>query len=122
MAVRLAGGRYKLAENLISNEEERQKKKALRDDFRKALKGGVNAGLRLAEKISRDEEVLMELTDEGMVYLMQFLKQCLKVGREQRLIEKVFQMTELLFQKKILLEETNASKRLQLEDFFIQIN
>ena len=121
-AARLAQGRYKLAEKLLEDEAMWQQKKTAREQFRRALKGGVGAGLKLVEENGQSEEILMNLAEEGLVYLIDFLKECLRTGKDWQVIKKIFQLAEMLFEKKALLEETNASKKLQLEDFFIQIN
>lgn len=120
-AVELSWGRYKMAEKLLGDGILLKEKKDIFDKFRKALKGGVNEGLILTEKLSGDKEKMIEAIEEWVWYLRVFLKKTISEKQDKKIQKKVFKMIDQLLKVKNKIETSNVNEKLQLENFFVQI-
>ena len=117
----LSWGRCKMAERLLGDDILLKEKKDIFDKFRKALKGGVNEGLILTEKLSGDKEKMIEAIQEWVWYLRIFLKRTISEEQDKEIQKKVFKMIDQLLKVKNRIETSNVNEKLQLENFFVQI-
>ena len=119
--VKIAHGKYKLAEKLALNPELIDDKKNRIDNFRKALKGGISDTFSFIEKEAKDDRIDSETLDDWLYFLHNFLKESIKENRPQKMIEKVFEMEKALMEVKKKIETSNASPRILLENYFVQL-
>jgi DNA polymerase III gamma/tau subunit len=120
-AAEFSWGRCKLAEKLLEDEMLLREKEEIFDKFKKALKGGWNEGLNLAEKLSGDKESMIEAIEEWIWYLRIFLKKSVSEKQDKEVQRKVSDMINRLLEVKNKIETSNANERLQLENFFVQM-
>lgn len=117
----LSWGRCKMAERLLVDSKLLKEKKEIFDKFKKALKGGINEGMDLTEKISGDKETMIESIEEWVWYLRIFLKKSITEKQDKEIQKKVSGMINRLLEIKKKIETTNVNEKLQLENFFVQI-
>jgi DNA polymerase III gamma/tau subunit len=115
-------GRYKLAQKLAEDKEALQNRKQEVENFRKAIKGGLNKAFDLSSEYSKDKEKLLEALDDWIYYLHNFTKESFFKNSDLRIQRKVFEMTRELIEVKIAIETTNANPRLMLENYFVKFS
>jgi DNA polymerase-3 subunit delta' len=117
----LAGGRIELAREYATNIKKLKSAQKVRDDFRKALRSGKIEQIKLVDKLIKDETDLLWVINEWIWYLKYFLEENIKNNQSAAVIEKIHTILNSLLQTRELIKMTNASKKVQLENFFIQI-
>lgn len=120
--INLSGGRAKLAERLLEDEEFAIKLEEKIKNFRTALRGGIYQGLKFSEKESADKQQLVFSIDHWIIYLGEFLKKTIRERFEKKIQKKVLFMIKELLEVKRQLKNTNASERLLLDNYFVKIN
>ncbi|MFW5884854.1 MAG: hypothetical protein ACOCUF_01305 [Patescibacteria group bacterium] len=115
-------GRYKLAQKLAQDKEALQKRNQEVENFRIAIKGGLNKAFDLSSDYSKDKEKLLEALDDWIYYLHSFTKENFFKNSDLRIQKKVFEMTRELIEVKISIETTNANPRLMLENYFVKFS
>ena len=122
LVIELSKGRYSLAERYIEDPQLAIDLKEQIESFRKALRGGIASGLQLSEEFSDDKEELLFITDEWIWYLRDFLKKVVVARESNKVVKKVFTILNLLIELRSKIENTNVNQRIQLDNFFAQIN
>lgn len=121
-AAELSRGRIRFALEYMTDDEQLARVQTTVEEFRKALRAGVGKGFALAESISQDKQVLLESLEEWIWYLRCFQKKLLKDRADIRVQKKTFDILKELLAVREILSASNANERLQLEQFFVQIN
>lgn len=119
--IELSRGRIVLAKEYTKDIKLMKLAKKTRDDFRMALKRGKLAQLDLIDGLVKDKTDLFWVTNEWVWYLKIFLEQSITNGQSRGMINKVYDILNKLLEVRALIKTTNVSKRVQLENFFVQI-
>ena len=117
----LSRGRIELVREYAKNIEKVKLAKKVRNDFKKALKSGKLEQIKLVDKLIKDDENLLWIMNEWIWYLKIFLEESIYGGRSQMIIRKVYNILNKLLETRELIKITNVSKKVQLENFFVQI-
>ena len=118
----LSRGRLKEAERLLKDEDYRKNRMEKLDVFRKALKGDLTTGFKIANEDTKDKRILEEYLMDWIYYLNSFLKQNVFEDKDLRVQKKVFQILKQLNEaQEILSSNKNVNSRVLLENFFVQI-
>lgn len=117
----ISHGKYKLAEKLALDPEFLNEKKESIEKFRKALKGGIVETFEFIEQETKENRIDSEILEDWLYFLHNFIKKSLEEKRPQKMIEKVFEMESKLLEVKNKIDNSNASPRILLENYFVQI-
>ncbi len=117
----LAGGRMELARQYANNPRLIKMAQKNRDDFRKALKEGKIAQIKLVDKLIGNEIELLWAINEWVWYLKFFLEEAISNKQSIAIIKKVHFILNSLLKTREIIKTTNVNKKIQLENFFIQI-
>lgn len=118
---RFARGRIELARQFAREPEYLQTVKDLQEKFRQALRGGLLTSLQLTENITQSEHDTIWVLNEWIWYLKEFLEENIKNNQSSLVIKKVHKILEELLKLRNVLKTTSADKKIQLENFFLQI-
>jgi DNA polymerase III delta prime subunit len=119
--VDLAGGRIELARQYADNPKKIKLAQKIRNDFREALRGGKLEQIKLVDKLVKDNEDLLWVMNEWIWYLKFFLEKNIQGGQPVAVIKKVHAILKNLLKTRDLIRTTNSSKKVQLENFFVQV-
>ncbi len=119
--VDLAGGRIELARQYASSPKKIKLAQKIRNDFREALRGGKLEQIKLVDNLIKDNEDLLWVINEWIWYLKFFLEKNIQGDQPVAIIKKVHAILKNLLKTRDLIRATNSSKKVQLENFFIQI-
>ncbi len=119
--VEISHGKYKLAENLALSPDLLDEKRERIEKFRKALKGGISETFDFIEQETKDGKVDSEVLEDWLYFLHAFIKESIKEDRPAQMVEKVFEMEKSLIEVKNKIENSNASPRTLLENYFVQL-
>jgi DNA polymerase III gamma/tau subunit len=119
--VEISHGKYKLAEKLALNQDLLDEKKERIEKFRKALKGGISETFAFIEQETKNGKVNSEVIEDWLYFLHAFIKESISEGRPAQMVEKVFEMEKSLIEVKNKIENSNASPRTLLENYFVQL-
>lgn len=117
----LSRGRIELARQYASDFKKIELAQKVRDDFRKALREGKLEQIRLVDKLTKDNEDLPWIMNEWIWYLKFFLEENIRNDQPITVVKKVYSIFKNLLEARELIKVTNASKKVQLENFFVQI-
>jgi len=117
----LAGGRIELARQYANNSKGIQAAQETRDDFRKALRGGRLEQIKLVDKLTKGDKDLLWVMNEWIWYLKFFLEKNIQGEQPLAVIKKVHSILKKLLETRELIKTTNVSKKVHLENFFVQI-
>jgi hypothetical protein len=122
LVAELSRGRVGLADQYARDLEAAAELKKKIESFRKALRGGIIPGLELSKQFSDDREDFLYTAEEWIWYLRDFLRKVAISGENIKIVRKVFIILDLLVILKSRIENTNVNQRVQLDNFFVQIN
>lgn len=122
LAAELGMGRIKFVQACLEEERKLEEFQQGLEKFKNALRGGVAKGFELSEELSSDKEKLLGAMNEWIWYLRGFVQERIVFGDDKRVISKIFSILEHLFKLRNKIETTNANQRIQLDNFFAQIN
>lgn len=113
-------GKHKLALDLAQNEELLKEKKEVFDIFRKTIKTNWFEALNVAEALSKNKEKLLETIDEWIWSLNEFLRDDIKNKSDKKIDQRILAIIKNLLEAKEKIQNSNASEKIQLENFFIK--
>jgi len=120
--VSLSRGRIKEAEKFLADSDCREIHLEKLEEFKKALRGDLKTGFKIAQDETKDRHVFGEYLADWIYYLNGFLKQNVLADKDIRVQKKVFQISKKLNEtQEILRDNPNVNLRLLLENFFVQI-
>ena len=119
--VELSGGRIELAREYANNPKKIELAHKVRDSFRTALRGGRLEQIKLVESLTKSDEDLLWIMNEWIWYLKFFLEKNIQDGQAIAVIKKIHTILKNLLEVRNLIKTTNVSKKVQLENFFVQI-
>lgn len=119
--IEISRGKYKLAEKLALNPKFLEEKGESIEKFRKALKGGISETFEFIEKETKENKVNSEIIEDWLYFLHNFIKESIKEKRSRQIIKKVFEMEKKLIEVKNKIDNSNASGRILLENYFVQL-
>jgi DNA polymerase III delta prime subunit len=117
----LSGGRIVLAREYAQDTKKVEQAIKRRDDFRRALRLGKIERFKLVDKILADDTDLLWVLNEWIWYLKIFLERGIERGESVAFLKKVCLILEQLTEVRGLIKATNVNKKIQLENFFVQI-
>jgi len=120
--VELSGGRIELAREYANNPRKIELAHEIRSGFRTALRGGKLEQIKLVENLTKGDEDLLWVMNEWIWYLKFFLEKNIQDGQAVAVIKKIHTILKNLLEVRNLIKTTNVSKKVQLENFFVQIN
>jgi len=119
--VSLSGGRIELAREYATDIKKMKLAKEVRDKFRKALRSGKIEQIKLVDELVKNEDNFLWVINEWIWYLKDFLEKNIKDGQSELVIKKVYDILNKLLETRELIQNSNANKKIQLENFFVQI-
>jgi DNA polymerase-3 subunit delta' len=119
--VDLSGGRIELAREYANDPKQVKIAQEVRDKFRKALRGGKLEQIKLVDELVKADEDLLWVMNEWVWYLKFFLEKNIQENQPVAVIKKVHAILKSLLDTRSLVRTTNVSKKVQLENFFVQI-
>lgn len=117
----LAQGRVKLAEKLLTDSQLFEQRRQLIEDFRQALKADLIHDFELAEAITKDKFELAMKLEQWVVYFRDFLLRQIAQQSDIRVQKKILSMLQETLALRDRISFTNASERLQVENYFLRI-
>jgi len=118
----LSCGKIQLAREYLMDEEKMEREKELQEKFKKALRGGVLNGLELVEELGDDREELLSAMERWLWWLRGFLYKVVEDGESPKMVRKVSDILRRLMKTQEKIKQTHADHKLQLENFFVQLN
>ncbi len=119
--ITLSGGRIELAKEYATDIKKIKKAKEMRDKFRKALRGGKIEQIKLVDELVKNEENFLWVINEWIWYLKDFLEKNIQDGQSIAVIKKIHTILKELLNTRDIIQSSNVSKKVQLENFFVQI-
>jgi DNA polymerase III delta prime subunit len=119
--IKLSGGRIDLARNYAQNIQKIDLAFKTRDEFRKSLTAGKIEQFKLVDKIIASEDNLLWILNEWIWYLKDFLEQSIQKNNDRAVLKRVYVVLDQLLKTRGLIKTTNVNKKVQLENFFVQI-
>jgi len=119
--VKLSGGRIDLARNYAQNIKKIDLAFKARDEFRKSLMAGKIEQFKLVDKIIASEDDLLWILNEWIWYLKDFLEQNIQKNNDRLILKRIYVILNQLLKTRGLIKTTNVNKKIQLENFFVQI-
>jgi len=119
--IALSGGRIELANEYATDIKKIKKAKEMRDKFRKALRGGKIEQIKLVDELVKNEENFLWVINEWIWYLKDFLEKNIQDGQSIAVIKKIHTILKELLNTRDIIQSSNVSKKVQLENFFVQI-
>jgi DNA polymerase III delta prime subunit len=119
--VKLSGGRIELAREYANDSRKIELAHKVRNSFRAALRGGRLEQIKLVESLTKGDEDLLWIMNEWIWYLKFFLEKNIQDGQAVAVIKKIHTILKNLLEVRNLIKTTNVSKKVQLENFFVQI-
>jgi DNA polymerase-3 subunit delta' len=119
--INLSRGRVELARQYASDSRKIELAQKIRDSFRKSLREGKLEQIKLVDKLIKNNKDLLWIMNEWIWYLKFFLEENIQSGQSMTVVKKVHSILKKLLETRELIKTTNTSKKVQLENFFVQI-
>jgi hypothetical protein len=75
----------------------------------------------LVDKIIASEDDLLWILNEWIWYLKDFLEQNIQKNNDRLILKRIYVILNQLLKTRGLIKTTNVNKKIQLENFFVQI-
>ena len=109
--VGLSGGRIELAKQYAKDPKRMKLAQKVRDDFRKALRGGKLEQIKLVDGLIKDSDDLLWIINEWIWYLKLFLEKNIQEKQPVAVVKKIHSILDNLLKTRDIIKTTNVNKK-----------